>query len=114
MSTPVAAAFNEIIHSPVRLRICGILRRVAELEFAVIRDTLQLSDASLSKNVKTLTTAGFVTVRKESSEARNDSRRLTWVSLTPQGKSALEAPRSALAQLVDEAGGGQARRDAPE
>ncbi|WP_127819009.1 transcriptional regulator [Microbacterium sp. CPCC 204701] len=102
MSAPVVAAFSEIIHSPVRLRICGLLRRIAELEFAVVRDTLQLSDANLSKNLKTLAVAGLITVRKERSQARADSRQLTWVSLTPQGKSALEAHLAALAQIVDE------------
>ena len=102
MSAPVIAAFNEIIHSPVRLRICGLLRRVAELEFAVVRDTLKLSDANLSKNLKTLATAELITVRKESSDARADSRRLTWVSLTPRGRTALEAHLAALAQIVDE------------
>lgn len=102
MSAPVTAVFSEIIHSPVRLRICGLLRRIDELEFAVVRDTLELNDANLSKNLKTLAAAGLVTVRKESSEARTDSRRLTWVRLTSQGKSTLEAHLAALARIVDD------------
>lgn len=101
MSAPVTPVFNELIHSPVRLRICGLLRRMPELEFAVVRDTLELSDAHLSKNVRTLAAAGLVTVRKESSQARADSRRLTWVSLTPQGREALEGHLAALVQIVD-------------
>lgn len=108
MSAPVTAAFSEIIHSPVRLRICGLLRRITELEFAVVRDTLELSDANLSKNLKTLAEAGLLTVRKESSKARADSRRLTWVGLTPQGRSALEAHLAALAQIVDDERWGRA------
>src|SRR5690606_34910403 len=67
-----APAFDEIIHSPVRLRICGVLRRVAELEFAVIRDALGVADAHLSKNLRVLADSGYLTVRKESSTARTD------------------------------------------
>jgi len=93
-------AFNEVVHSPVRLRICGVLRRGAELEFAVLRDTLGLSDANLSKNLRVLSDAGFVTVRKESSPDRRDARRLTWVTLTPDGRRAVEAHLAALAQIA--------------
>ena len=102
MSEPVEAAFNDVIHSPVRLRICGVLRRVSELEFSVVRDTLALSDANLSKNLKVLGDAGLVAVRKQSSPARGDSRRLTWIALTPAGRAALEGH---LAALSDIAGG---------
>jgi DNA-binding MarR family transcriptional regulator len=101
MSGPVAPAFSEVIHSPVRLRIAGMLRRVDELEFAVLRDTLGIADAHLSKNLKVLADAGLATVRKERSALRRDARRLTWVALTPEGKAALEAHLAALAQIAE-------------
>lgn len=94
--------FNEVIHSPVRLRICGLLRRVSELEFSVVRDTLDLSDANLSKNLKVLAEAGLISLRKERSDARNDARRLTWIGLTPTGKSALEGHIAALTRIAGE------------
>ncbi|GAA3007794.1 transcriptional regulator [Streptosporangium longisporum] len=101
MSAPPTPAFNEVIHSPVRLRVCGLLRRMSELEFAVIRDTLGLNDANLSKNLRVLAEAGFVTVRKESSPVRADARRLTWVALTAEGRSALEDHLAALARIAE-------------
>lgn len=101
MSAGTAPAFNEVIHSPARLRICGVLRRGAELEFALLRDTLGLTDANLSKNLRVLADAGYVTVRKESSPARTDARRLTWVTLTPDGRRAVEAHLAALAQIAE-------------
>ncbi|AWB86353.1 transcriptional regulator [Mycetocola zhujimingii] len=101
MSEPVAAEFNDVIHSPVRLRICALMRRTSELEFAVIRDTLGLNDANLSKNLKVLSEGRLVTVRKESSAARTDARRLTWVALTAEGRSALEGHLAALTQIAD-------------
>ena len=94
------AVFNSVIHSPVRLRICALLRWVAELEFAVVRDTLELSDANLSKNLKVLSEHDLVTVRKERSAARADRRRLTWISLTSEGRSAVEGHLAALAEIT--------------
>lgn len=101
MSEPITAEFSDVIHSPVRLRICALMRRTSELEFALIRDTLGLNDANLSKNLKVLSEAGIVTVRKESSAARTDARRLTWVALTAEGRRALEGHIAALAQIAD-------------
>lgn len=100
MSAQPVAAFNEVIHSPVRLRICGLIRHVDELEFAVARDTLELTDAHLSKNLKVLSEAGLVTLRKERSHSRSDSRKLTWIALTEQGREALEGHLTALAEIA--------------
>lgn len=100
MTAAVVPAFNDVVHSPVRLRICGVLRRGAELEFAVLRDLLALSDANLSKNLRVLADADVVTVRKERSPARSDARRLTWVALTPAGRRTVEAHLAALAQIA--------------
>lgn len=105
MTQSSAAQFNTTIHSPARLRICALMRRVPELEFTVIRDTLGLNDANLSKNLKVLLQAGLVTVRKERSSARLDARRLTWVGLTAEGKKALEAHLAALAEIAEGAPG---------
>ncbi|MDD7963139.1 transcriptional regulator [Microbacterium thalli] len=101
MTTAPEPAFSEVIHAPLRLRICGLLRRVDELDFAVIRDALQIDDPRLSKHLKVLTDAGYVALRKESSPARADARRLTWVRLTPAGTAALEAHLAALARIAD-------------
>jgi len=101
MSAHVVPAFDEVVHSPVRLRIGGLLRRGAELEFGVLRDTLGITDANLSKNLRVLADAGYVGVRKESSPSRTDARRLTWVTLTPAGRRAVEAHLAALAQIAE-------------
>lgn len=77
--------FDEFLHSPVRLRICGLLANADSIEFHVVRETLGLTDAHLSKSVKALADAGYISVHKRASEDRNDSRRLTWIALTPVG-----------------------------
>ncbi|MFB2584532.1 transcriptional regulator [Herbiconiux liukaitaii] len=100
MTTVSDPSFSEVIHAPLRLRICGLLRHVDELDFAIIRDALQVDDAKLSKHLRTLADAGFVALRKERSPQRADARRLTWVSLTPAGSTALEAHLAALADIA--------------
>ena len=100
MTDDVVPAFDEVVHAPARLRIAGVLRRGTELEFAVLRDTLGLTDTSLSKHLRVLTAAGYVSVRKERSPARADARRLTWVTLTPDGRRAVEAHLAALAEIA--------------
>jgi DNA-binding MarR family transcriptional regulator len=85
------AHFNETIHAPLRLRICGLLRSVNEINFSVLRDTLGVSDANLSKHLKVLTDVGFVKTTKSASPTRNDSRRVTWVKLTASGRKAFDA-----------------------
>lgn len=98
------AHFDELIHAPVRLRICGLLRRVAQLDFAVLRDTLDVSDATLSKHVKALSEAGYVASKKLASTERGDARRLTWLSLTPAGMSAFDAHVRALQEIANSDG----------
>lgn len=63
------AAFDEVIHAPVRLRLCGLMRHVDQIEFAVLRDTLSITDASLSKHLKLLQQAGYVAMTKTRSVA---------------------------------------------
>lgn len=94
------ARFDELIHAPVRLRICGLLRRVAQLDFAVLRDTLEVSDATLSKHVKSLADAGYVRSSKLASAARSDARRTMWLALTPAGTAAFDAHVRALREIA--------------
>ncbi|GAA4519212.1 transcriptional regulator [Brachybacterium paraconglomeratum] len=96
-----APEFHELIHAPVRLRICGMLRPMSEVEFSVLRDTLQLKDANLSKNLKLLADAELVKLRKEFSPVRDDARRLTWVSLTVNGRAALAGHLAALRAIAE-------------
>ena len=96
----VEARFDELIHSPLRLRICGMLRAGSGIDVGVLRDTLGVSDATLSKHLKLLVAAGLVTVAKTSSAARTDARRVAWVSLTPEGTAAFDSHVAALRAIA--------------
>lgn len=87
----VVPRFDEVIHAPVRLRVCGLLAAADEVEFSVVRDALGVSDATLSKHLRVLADAGFVDVRKAASAGRADARRLTWLRLTAEGRGAFSA-----------------------
>lgn len=88
---PTVTGFDDTIHAPVRLRISGTLRRVDQIEFAVLRDTLGVTDATLSKHLKVLVEAGYATTTKSRSAARSDARRLTWIAQTRAGRAAFDA-----------------------
>ena len=57
--------FNALIHAPKRLHICAMLSASGELEFKLLREQLDVSDSVLSKHIKSLQEAGYVTVAKK-------------------------------------------------
>ncbi|HZB19317.1 MAG TPA: transcriptional regulator, partial [Blastococcus sp.] len=56
--------FDAVVHMPPRLQVCGLLAAVADMDFALVRERVGVSDSVLSKHVKQLEEAGYVTVRK--------------------------------------------------
>lgn len=100
---PPEPCFDTVIHAPGRLQICGVLS-AAEAEFALVRDTLAVSDSVLSKHVKLLEDAGYVSVRK----AAHGGRQRTWLSLTVTGRAAFAAHVAELQRLAGLAGSARA------
>jgi DNA-binding MarR family transcriptional regulator len=90
------AAFNELIHAPLRLQICAMLSPVRSLPFAEIRDSLEVSDSVLSKHLSALAEAGYVDV----SRVRADARSRRQVTLTKTGRAALRAHLAALQAIA--------------
>ena len=88
--------FITVIHAPHRLRICAALDSVDEVEFAVLRDVTGVSESVLSKQVKVLEDAGYVTTTK----GTRDSRVRTWAKFTREGRRAYRAHVAALQSIV--------------
>lgn len=88
--------FDELVHAPIRLQICSMLSAVDTAEFAVVRNSIGISDSVLSKHVATLAEAGYVKVRK----AAVASRVRTSLTLTAKGRRAFAGHVAALRQLV--------------
>ena len=88
---------DEALTAPIRLSIVAALARVDDIDFATLRDAIELSDSALSKQVALLEGVGYVEVRK----GYVGKRPRTWLSLTPAGRSALAAHLAALRAIVD-------------
>ena len=88
--------FDAAIHAPGRLQICAMLSTGAEVEFATLRQALDVSDSVLSKHLKLLEEVGYVRPRK----APFEGRQRTWLSLTADGKRAFAAHVAELTRLA--------------
>lgn len=89
---------DDLIHSPVRLSVMSALRAADQVHFALLRDTLEVSDSLLSKHVATLEAAGYVEITK----GYAGKKPRTWYSLTAHGRRAFDAYLATLRELVDE------------
>ena len=88
---------NRHLLAPARLKLTTMLTAVSEVEFAVLRDGLGVSDSVLSKHVATLVDAGYVRSRKGTYEGR----RTTWVALSPTGRKVLREHVATLREIID-------------
>ena len=73
-----------------------MLSAASEVEFATIREQLQISDSVLSKHISALANAGYVKSRK----GTHRGRRTTWISLTASGRTALSTHVALLRELI--------------
>lgn len=87
---------DEVIHAPVRFSIVAALAGVDDAEFATIRDAVEVTDSTLSKQVSVLEKAGYVTVRK----GYVGKRPRTWLSLSRDGRKAYESHLAALRAIA--------------
>lgn len=93
-------AFDATIHPPTRLQICAVLAPLDEVEFAIVRDEVGVSDSVLSKQVAHLEGAGYVRVIKRTVE----TRQRTWLALTHRGRKAFAGHMAELQRLAEAAG----------
>lgn len=94
--TAVEPRFDAVVHMPPRLQVCGLLAAVTTMDFATVREQVGVSDSVLSKHVKQLEEAGYVTVHK----ATRASRVRTSLTLTPAGRSAFASHVAELRRIT--------------
>ena len=88
--------FDELIHERTRLQLFGLLAAVVEAEFATLRDSLGASDSALSKHLKALEEAGYLTTRRQ----REGARSFTLVAMSDDGRHAFCGHVAAIQQLA--------------
>jgi DNA-binding MarR family transcriptional regulator len=84
-----------LIHA-VRLSIVAALAGVDRAEFALVRDSVEITDPMLSKQVALLEAAGYVEVEKQ----RVTRRVRTWLKLTDTGRAAYHDHIGALRSIA--------------
>jgi DNA-binding transcriptional ArsR family regulator len=94
VTTP--AGFDELIHPSTRLAVVALLAASEWAEFAFVRNTLELSDSALSKQLHTLEEAGYLELKKEGV----GRGRRTRVRLTRRGRTAFDGHVAALRAIV--------------
>ncbi len=87
---------DEVIHAPVRFSIVATLAAADKAEFAFVRDTVEVSDSVLSRQVGVLEKAGYVAVTK----GYVGKRPRTWLSLTADGRIVFAAHCQALRAIA--------------
>lgn len=87
---------DDQLTAPIRLSIMAALDKLDEVDFAALRDAIELSDSVLSKQLAQLETAGYVSLRK----GYVGKRPRTWASATKDGRSALAGHLVALRALT--------------
>ncbi len=92
----VKPLFDPVIHAPTRLQLVAMLAVVEDAEFSVLREALEVSDAVLSKHLKVLGEAGYVTLKKSTVSSRVRTR----VALTSAGRRAYAGHVAELQRLV--------------
>ncbi|WP_214326807.1 winged helix-turn-helix domain-containing protein [Nonomuraea sediminis] len=88
---------DETIHAPVRFSIVAALAAVDSADFRALRDTIEVTDSALSKQISTLEAAGYVKVSK----TFIGKRPRTSLSLTPAGRAAFERHLRALREIAE-------------
>jgi DNA-binding MarR family transcriptional regulator len=88
---------DEVIHQPVRFSVLAALAAATEAEFGFVRDTVQVSDSALSKQVTVLEQAGYVEAKK----GYVGKRPRTWLRITPDGRTAFTEHLATLREIAE-------------
>lgn len=99
MAPTSEAQFDELIHAPMRLRICANLAPVQWVEFAHLRDALDVADSVLSKHLRQLADAGYVHLERFIKGGRSHVR----AALTRKGRKAYVGHVAALRAITQTA-----------
>jgi DNA-binding HxlR family transcriptional regulator len=87
---------DDLLTHAVRFSIVAALAGVQRAEFAAVRDSVEISDPMLSKQVALLEKAGYVHVEK----GRVGRRPRTWLSLSDEGTTAYTRHVAALRAIA--------------
>jgi DNA-binding transcriptional ArsR family regulator len=88
--------FSDLIHAPTRLSLMSLLSASKWIEFGLLRDTMELTDSALSKQLATLEDAGLVVLARDGVGRGKRVR----VRLSPEGRRAFDVHVAALQAII--------------
>lgn len=94
--THPSTRIDDVVHQRVRLGILALLEPAEDVDFQLLRDSLELTDGNLSRHLQVLEDAGYLRIDKMFEGKRPRTR----VSITREGRHALDAEVRALRELV--------------
>lgn len=97
---PIGDGLDPLIHEIARLRICATLAATTAVEAQALKEVTGLSDSALSKHLRRLADADYISQTLGTS--RGPGRPRTWVSLTERGHAAYARHLAALQRLAQE------------
>ena len=99
-SNPELAGFVEIdrlVHEPARLMLMAVLYVIDSADFTFLMNQTGMTWGNLSAHMSKLEEAGYLEVEKSFKGKRPN----TMLRLTPQGRSAFQAYRQKMKQVLD-------------
>jgi DNA-binding MarR family transcriptional regulator len=96
MTTYPTNGIDDVVHQKHRLGILTVAAESKRVEFGYLRDALELTAGNLSRHITVLEEAELVQVEK----GYDGKRPKTWVSITTEGRQALEQEIAALRALI--------------
>jgi DNA-binding MarR family transcriptional regulator len=96
MSTHPTNGLDDVVHQKHRLGILTVAAEAKRVEFGYLRDALELTAGNLSRHIAVLEEAELVHVEK----GYDGKRPKTWVSITTDGRQALDRELAALRALI--------------
>ena len=92
---------DPVLEHRSRLAIGVLLARHGEITFSRFKEQLELTDGNLGAQLRKLEDAEYLKLRRDFVERRP----VTWYSLTPAGRKALDRHMRALQAMIAVAGG---------
>ena len=87
---------HDLLAHPVRFSIIALLAAAENAEFGFVRDSIEVSDSVLSKQISALEEAGYVKVKK----GFVGKRPRTWLALTREGRRRFTQHMNALREIA--------------
>ena len=91
------ADIDRLVHEPARLMLMAVLYVIDSADFTFLMNQTGMTWGNLSAHMSKLEEAGYLTVEKSFKGKRPN----TMLRLTPQGRSAFQAYRQTMKQVLD-------------